>query len=574
MMTAHGRLASRLLSSWSATASSDASAHEETVADEGRDSELGFSEIHARFARNVLGIYLAVSIVALAALVAALASDLQYQVRAVRESLSVETELRAQYLGRYLGLLADEVQRIGARPEIDLLDAELGPERTLLSSYGGNRAMFNRGFALLDDQGAVLWSNPPDLFSRTPPVTTASLQTLRSVTGVQMVPAATAPGLIMLASPIRREGQFTGALLGVLDLQAARAIDTGFGRHTGIDIQLSTTRGQVVFSTAPAAPAQLAGSLAASVQQGQPFLLTTADATPLDVAGAPVPRTDFVLLSSIEDQALRGPLVRRLLTRLTIGLVLLALPLVGASVMLRGSLQRFRDAEERAIRQERMRSLGEAASLIAHEVRNSLNSLRLGLDVVLSGEPAEQSARRATILSSLRHEMARLADFTTELLTFSRGVTPARTALDLASFTTRVVEAMRPRAETTRIHFEVRTHEGPLPVHADPTLLHVVLTNMLSNAFDFAEQNTAPAVSVTCGARGRTCWVRVSDNGPGVATAVRPRLFEPFVTGRSNGVGIGLALSRRIARAHGGDLSLLDAPSGALFELTLPGASS
>jgi signal transduction histidine kinase len=75
---------------------------------------------------------------------------------------------------------------------------------------------------------------------------------------------------------------------------------------------------------------------------------------------------------------------------------------------------------------------------------------------------------------------------------------------------------------------------------------------------------------VEIGRTGDTCFVRVIDNGPGVAEEIRPRLFEPFVTGRSNGVGIGLALSRRIARAHGGDLRLVDNPRGTCFELTLP----
>jgi len=62
----------------------------------------------------------------------------------------------------------------------------------------------------------------------------------------------------------------------------------------------------------------------------------------------------------------------------------------------------------------------------------------------------------------------------------------------------------------------------------------------------------------------------VRDNGPGIPEPLRARLFEPFVTGKPNGVGIGLALSRRIARAHGGDLELEAPGPGASFLLTLP----
>ena len=66
----------------------------------------------------------------------------------------------------------------------------------------------------------------------------------------------------------------------------------------------------------------------------------------------------------------------------------------------------------------------------------------------------------------------------------------------------------------------------------------------------------------------------VQDNGPGVSPQVRPRLFEPFVTGKPSGVGIGLALSRNIARAHGGDLVLEDGAPGVTFILTLPLAAA
>jgi two-component system C4-dicarboxylate transport sensor histidine kinase DctB len=538
------------------------------------DNEGEFRQIHARFARSVLGIYLAVSVVALGALTAALVSDLQYQRDGARGALAVETELRAQYLSGYLGLLADEVQRLGARPEIDLLDRELGPERTLLDSYRGDRAIFNRGFALLDGAGGVMWSSPADLFHGRAPMADGSFALLRQAVGVQIVPSRTDAGVLLVASPIRRAEQFTGVLLGVIDLAAARAVDTGFGRRAGVDMALSTREGRFLFPPPDRADQRLTAIAATHAGTGQPFLITTDTEPRLVVAGTHVPKTDFVLLSAVRADALLGPVLRRLLARLAVALVLSALPLVGISIVLRGSLRRFRVAEEEAIRSERMRSLGEAASLIAHEVRNSLNSLRLGLDVILSGESADQGSRRAEILRSLRGEMHRLADFTTELLTFSRGVTPARVSVDLASFTARVVDAMQPRAEDRQVQLDVRATEQPLLVSADPTLIHVVLTNMVGNALDFAGHAAPPRVAVEAGRRGAETFVRVVDNGPGVAAAIRSRLFEPFVTGRSNGVGIGLALSRRIARAHGGELQLVESDAGACFELTLPGVAA
>jgi signal transduction histidine kinase len=170
--------------------------------------------------------------------------------------------------------------------------------------------------------------------------------------------------------------------------------------------------------------------------------------------------------------------------------------------------------------------------------------------------------------------MHRLADFTTELLTFSRGVTPSPTRLDLKGFVRKIVDSFRAHADALGSRLEMRGSDEPLPVDADLSLVHVVLSNLIANALDFAPGDGRGVVTVETRRAGTECIVRVSDNGPGVSENVKPRLFEPFVTGRTNGVGIGLALSRRIARAHGGDVRLVDSTEGACFELILPGVSA
>ncbi len=119
---------------------------------------------------------------------------------------------------------------------------------------------------------------------------------------------------------------------------------------------------------------------------------------------------------------------------------------------------------------------------------------------------------------------------------------------------------------------EVAGANGQVPVRADPSLVHVVVANLVGNALDAlaGSQVESPRVEVRVERRGPVAQVRVSDNGPGIPESVRSRLFEPFVTGKPSGVGIGLALSRRIARAHGGDLVLERAGPGASFLFTLP----
>lgn len=535
------------------------------------ESELEFRRIHRRFARSVLGIYLTVSIVALGALTAALLSDLQNQDDVARDALALETDLRAEYLGRYMATLGEEVQRIGARPEIDLLDQELAPEQELLGTRHGTSVIFNRGFALLDPRGEVLWSSPPALFAGGPPLGPADLASLTGATGVQMLANRQHATELLVASPVRRSGQFTGVLLAVIDVAEAQAIDTVFGRRMGVTTALISPEGQVVFQSNAADPT-IGQVGAAHMRSRTAFLTTTSGATPLVVAGAPVPRTGFTLLSAAQERALLGPTRRRVAARLATGLALSLIPLLGISLVLQASLRRFRAAEEEAIKAERMRSLGQAAALIAHEVRNSLNSLGVGLDVVLAREAPEQGSRRAQILTSLRGEMHRLAEFTTELLTFSRGVRPQPVPLELSGFVAKVLETLRASAEERGVTLDVRGTNTPRHVSADATLVHVVLTNVVGNAIDFAGHGGPPRVDVEVTDQSGRPTVRVSDNGPGVAPSVATRLFEPFVTGRSNGVGIGLALSRSIMRAHGGDLRYLPAERGACFEFSFPEA--
>src|SRR5262249_49341130 len=97
-------------------------------------------------------------------------------------------------------------------------------------------------------------------------------------------------------------------------------------------------------------------------------------------------------------------------------------------------------------------------------------------------------------------------------------------------------------------------------------------SNLVLNAIDALSGTAVPKITVSVRRGAGLAELRVADNGPGVAAGLRAKLFEPFVTGKPSGVGIGLALARRIARAHGGDLTLeeAEAKGGASFLLTMP----
>ncbi len=110
---------------------------------------------------------------------------------------------------------------------------------------------------------------------------------------------------------------------------------------------------------------------------------------------------------------------------------------------------------------------------------------------------------------------------------------------------------------------------------ADPDQLHRILVNLLSNTRQAVAASPGPApgrVRVSLERRGPDMVIRLADNGPGVPERAMPRLFQPFAgSGRAGGAGLGLAISRELAQAHGGDLVLVESgPEGAIFELRLP----
>lgn len=535
------------------------------------ESELAVA--HARFAQAAMWIYVATASVGIVLLVITLAADRAHQTEEARARLSLETQVRAHYLARHLHLLAEELTRLGLRSEVDLLDQNMDPERSLLRLSHEKSAFFNVGVAILDRTAKVLWSEPQTFLAEgVPPSLQGLVATLRRTGAIQMVPSAERRGksaTLYVASPVLRGAQFTGALVGAIDLVSGGGLEAGQGAQ--VTTALASSDGSVIYPPGPTS--ELAGMWRHLRGRGsEPFVayerLPTGDAV---VAGAPVQGTDFTLLSLADARALLGPARSRLVTRLVSGLTLASVPLVLLVVRLKCSLRTFRRSEEDAVRNERLRSLGEAADVIAHEVKNSLNNLRVGLEVVLRGERGGPAGKTGAV-AGMRREIERLSDFTTELLSFSKGVVPRPVSLDLSEFVPKVADLARETAENWRVRLDVVPAENGVRVRVDPSLIHVVVANLLGNALDFAQQghDGPPRVIVGIDAAGGQARVRVIDNGPGVAEAVRPRIFEPFVTGRPNGVGIGLALSRKIARAHGGDLTLENAVVGASFRLTLP----
>jgi two-component system, OmpR family, sensor kinase len=225
-----------------------------------------------------------------------------------------------------------------------------------------------------------------------------------------------------------------------------------------------------------------------------------------------------------------------------------------------------------AAEQGRRAAAEELVTVLAHDLRNHVSPIQLRLALVQRRSRREGRSEDARDIDIALRSVHRLAALITDILDVARierGVFEVHPeVVDLVALARECAAALSP-AESP---IPIRAAEDVV-VAADPRRVRQCLENLLSNAIRHAPQHGAVAVDVAREVRERGEWARVTvvDEGPGIAPEVLPRLFDRFVTGSQGGLGLGLYLAKRIAAAHGGDLTVESSPGkGARFSLTLP----
>ncbi len=221
---------------------------------------------------------------------------------------------------------------------------------------------------------------------------------------------------------------------------------------------------------------------------------------------------------------------------------------------------------------ERLAAMGELAAGVAHEVNNPVNTIINCAQLVKDGDDDP------TLLDDIIQEGMRIAMIVRDLLDFAADRSDQFVPVSLADVTERVTKLVARRLERQGIHVEAE-HEPDLPtVSGISHQIQQVLLNLVLNARDVLTEVERDEPRIVVHVRraefeGRPAvQLSVRDNGPGVAEADRERIFEPFVSKKkSNGTGLGLAVSRGIVSDHGGTIEL-DSVLGeyAEFRITLP----
>ena len=220
-------------------------------------------------------------------------------------------------------------------------------------------------------------------------------------------------------------------------------------------------------------------------------------------------------------------------------------------LLIEDSTEEYRMLHEFSQR-ESLASLGEAATTLAHEIRNPLAAISITVDAMEKSKQVER----------IRGQIQRLNAFIQDRLDFARPVVPKLQTCDLNRL-------LRKIGELSPLPAHLELSDGLPPVHADPDLLGQVFANLIRNAVEA----DAKSVEIATAQDGKQVSVRVFNEGSPIPPDVLGRLFEPFFTTKDTGSGIGLALSKKILTAHGGDIAARNVEHGVEFEVRLPWTS-
>jgi two-component system, NtrC family, sensor histidine kinase AtoS len=227
---------------------------------------------------------------------------------------------------------------------------------------------------------------------------------------------------------------------------------------------------------------------------------------------------------------------------------------------------RTQQLEHRAI-------LGEMMAVFAHEVRNPINNIFTGLQLLTSRFPDDEQIQ--DLINRMTQDYYRLNHLMESVLTYARASGAQNEEINLDMFIQRILDRWRPKLAKARVEAKYFKASEVIPkVYGDPRTLEQVFTNLISNAVE-AMSRTGGSLTVRLAfienyAGSPHVEVDISDNGPGIPDELKDHIFEPFVTNKSSGTGLGLAIVKNIITSHKGTIEVKSFPGGTLFQVYLP----
>ena len=223
------------------------------------------------------------------------------------------------------------------------------------------------------------------------------------------------------------------------------------------------------------------------------------------------------------------------------------------------------ELHEQKAEQEKLAAIGEVASVLIHEIKNPLGIIKISSSTIR--KRVENDPKALEVLGFIEEEVRRMNDTVTNFLNFAKPKQPLRrryTIEELKAY----LENIRPEIEKDGHTLTVDYNVHSMTFQVDPDHLKQMLLNLLINAKEVAPKGSV--IEVVVHTEQELLEISVLDSGPGVSEKAEQKLFEPFFTTKEHGTGLGLSVTKQLARANGGDIRWENRPNGgAIFKIQL-----
>ncbi len=289
----------------------------------------------------------------------------------------------------------------------------------------------------------------------------------------------------------------------------------------------------------------------------------------VSVNGAPVGFLEIGLSLAPMEAAWK----RTLRSTAVFGLGILAVGILGMGVIFynqRGYLDNVRSLEQEIHRQERLSELGNLAATVAHEIRNPLNSISMGMQRLKAEfTPTEDAAEYAHFLDLMRDEVRRLNGIVEQFLSLARPLKLQREQIDVGEFVREVTALLNAEAKAANVEIELKIAPDLPSLRADRNTMKQLLMNLLLNGIQ--AMPNGGALTLLAEMEKESLCFSIADRGAGIAPDKLSKIFDPYFTTKANGSGLGLAIARRIVDAHGAKITAESQPGqGSRFRVWLP----
>ena len=264
---------------------------------------------------------------------------------------------------------------------------------------------------------------------------------------------------------------------------------------------------------------------------------------------------------------------RSLWSMVGLGCGILGLGMLGFAAILynqRFHMQEIKALEAEVDRREHLSMMGHLAATVAHEVRNPLNAISMGLQRLKAEfQPTQDEGEYSRFIELMRGEVHRLNGIVEEFLTLARPLTMKPGLVKVDQLLTELTTLTDSDAAASGVEINVVNHEPRPVVKADPDYLKQVLLNLILNGLQAMPEGGT--LTIETAVRDGKMRLTVSDTGVGIEPENLARIFEPYFTTKTDGSGLGLAIARRIVEGHGGTIDVTSrAGNGSRFEIVLP----